>query len=59
MQQLKHTHFTTSPTGRHMQHEQSSLPIRNCYFQLSAGFAAIGFKSNDDKIRPWFKRQEA
>jgi hypothetical protein len=52
MQQLQHKHFTK-------RNEQSSLPIRYWYVQLSAGFTAIGKVSDNDKIRPWFKRYEA
>ena len=56
MQQLKHTAFTTLPTGRQVRNEQSSLPIRWCYKLLSAGF---GNSSDNDKKRPWLKRHEA
>ncbi len=59
MQQLQHTQFTSLLTGWQMRNEQSLFSIRYCYMQLSKGFAAIGDKSNDDKIRPWFKRHEA
>lgn len=59
MQQLQHKHFTTLPTGRQVRNEQSSLPIRWCYVPLGAGFTVIGDRSNNDKIRPWFKRYEA
>ena len=57
MQQLQHKQFTTIPTGRQVWNELSALPIRYCYVPMSAGFTAIGKVS--DKIRPWFKRQEA
>lgn len=59
MQKLQHIHFTSLPTSRQMWNEQSLSLIHNCYVQFCAVFAAIGNKSNDDKIRPWFKRQEA
>ncbi|MBP6025364.1 hypothetical protein [Ferruginibacter sp.] len=59
MQQLQHKQFTTLPTGRQVRNEQSALRIRYCYVPLSAGFTAIGKVSDNDKIRPWFKRQEA
>lgn len=51
MQQLQHKQFR-------MWNESTSLPIGYCYVAASKGFAAIG-KSNNDKIRPWFKRYEA
>ena len=57
MQELQHTHFTTLPTGRQMQNEQSSLRIYFSHMQFCAGFAAIGNKNN--KVRPGFKRQGA
>ena len=59
MQQLQHINFTTLPFGRQIRNEQSLLPPRNSYVQFSTGFAAMGNKNSDDKIRPWFKRQEA
>jgi hypothetical protein len=49
MQQLQHKYFT-------MWNEQSSLPIRYSYVPAGSGFTAIGNMSNNDKIRPWFKR---
>ena len=52
MQQLQHKQFT-------MRNEQLSSPIRYWYVQLSKGFTAIGNVSDNDKIRPWFKRYEA
>ena len=51
MQQLQHKQFT-------MWNELPSLSIRYCYVPAGKGFAGIG-GSNNDKIRPWFKRFEA
>jgi hypothetical protein len=52
MQKLQHKQFI-------MQNESTSLPIRYSYAPTGKGFTAIGKVSDNDKIRPWFKRYEA
>ncbi len=52
MQQVQHKRFT-------MRNEQPSLPIGYCYAPELAGFSVTGKLGNNDRIRPWFKRQEA
>ena len=51
MQQLQHIQFT-------MQNELTSFKMRYCYVPAGKGFAAID-KNTSDKIRSWFKRNEA
>ena len=59
MQQLQHKRFTTMPTDRQAWNDQLSLPISYTYVQLRPGFVAIDNVSDNNKIRPWFKRYEA
>jgi len=56
MQKRQQQQFSILHTLMQLWNEPVSLSIRYCYVPAGSGFTAIGKKSNDDKIRPWFER---